>query len=136
MLVNENDRNKTAFSTSFGHFEFKRMPFGLKGAPATFQRLMNQVLLGLQGIECFVYLDDVVTFSETLEDHIIKLRKVWERLSEANIKLQPQKCFFLQREIVYLGHLCGVNGCQPDPSKVKAIDNLKPPTSLKEVQSF
>lgn len=136
VLVDPQDRQKTAFSTSFGHFEFKRMPFGLKGAPATFQRLMNQVLLGLQGIQCFVYLDDIVTFSKTLDEHITKLRTVFERLQEANLKLQPQKCFFLQKEIVYLGHLCGVNGCQPDPSKVEAIDKITPPQNLREIQSF
>lgn len=136
VLVDPQDRAKTAFSTSFGHFEFKRMPFGLKGAPATFQRLMNQVLLGLQGLQCFVYLDDVVTYGSSLSDHAYKLRNVLNRLREANLRLQPAKCFFLQTEIIYLGHLCGVNGCQPDPNKVEIIDRIKPPASIKELQSF
>lgn len=136
VLVSPEDRPKTAFSTEFGHFEFKRMPFGLKGAPATFQRLMNQVLLGLQGIQCFVYLDDCVVFGKDRADHFTKLRNVMSRLSEANLRLHPKKCFFLRKEIIYLGHHCGVDGCRPDPDKVKVIDGITPPKSLKELQSF
>lgn len=72
----ENDRQKTAFSTPTGHFEFNRMPFGLKNAPATFQRLMNTVLTGLQEIECLVYLDDIVIYSANLEEHNRRIRAV------------------------------------------------------------
>jgi hypothetical protein len=112
------------------------MPFGLKGAPATFQRLMNQVLLGLQGLQCFVYLDDVVIYGKDSKDHFFKLHNILDRLREANLKLHPQKCFFLRKEIIYLGHLCGKDGCQPDPEKVKVMDKIKVPTRLKEIQSF
>lgn len=74
------DASKTAFSVPQGHFEFTRMPFGLKNAPATFQRLMNSALSGLQGIQCFVYLDDIVVYSFDLEKHILNLFNIFDRL--------------------------------------------------------
>ena len=76
----EEDRAKTAFSTPTGHYEFLRMPFGLKSAPSTFQRLMNSVLKGLIGIRCFVYLDDVIVFGETLQEHNSRLREVFGKV--------------------------------------------------------
>ncbi|CAK1600363.1 unnamed protein product [Parnassius mnemosyne] len=83
--LNEDDRQKTAFSTQNGHYEFLRMPFGLKTAPATFQRAMNNVLRGLQGIHCLVYLDDVIIFSASLQEHMEKLRTVFDRLRKTNM---------------------------------------------------
>ena len=80
------DSHKTAFSTPFGHYEFGRMPFGLKNAPATFQRLMDLVLTGLQGTELFVYLDDIVLYANSLEEHGEKFNKLIKRLSAANLK--------------------------------------------------
>ena len=91
VLLSEKDREKTAFSTSFGHYEFVRMPFGLTGAPATFQRIMNYILTGLQGIDCFVYLDDIVVYGRNLHEHEIRLRKVFEVLRRNNLKLQTEK---------------------------------------------
>jgi hypothetical protein len=85
------DRPKTAFTTNYGHFEYKCMPFGLKGAPATFQRLMSTVLFGMQGLKCLFYLDDVLVFGETLKVHSDKLRDVFARLRLHNLKLQPDK---------------------------------------------
>lgn len=134
--INYADIEKTAFSAPLGHFQFLRMPFGLKGAPATFQRLMDQTLSGLLGTDCFVYLDDIVIYSNTIENHLIKLQTIFQRLSLAKLKLQPQKCHFLKTEIVYLGHKCSASGCEPDPEKVSAIQNIKQPTNVKEIQSF
>lgn len=74
---------KPPFQTPEGHYEFLRMPFGLTGAPSTFQRLMDRVLCGLQGVELFVYMDDIVVFASTLEEHEIKIRKLFHRLSSA-----------------------------------------------------
>lgn len=76
--MKEEDRQKTAFSTGNAHFEFNRMPFGAKGAPAVFQRLMNTVLAGLIGNTCYVYLDDIIVYSTTLDEHEHKLRKVFD----------------------------------------------------------
>lgn len=92
------DAAKTAFSTPLGHFEFRRMPFGLRNSPATFHRLMNSVLAGIQGIRCFVYLDDIVIYADTVENHSKKLREIFKRLSEHNLKLQPDKCEFMRKE--------------------------------------
>ena len=96
------DSHKTAFSAPYGHYEFDRMPFGLKNAPATFQRLMDLVLTGLQGTELFVYPDDIVLYENSLEEHDEKFNKLIERLSTANLKLQPDKCEFWLPEVAYL----------------------------------
>jgi Reverse transcriptase (RNA-dependent DNA polymerase). len=92
------DRHKTAFSTLFGHFEFNRMPFGLKSAPATFQRMMDIVLSGLQGVEMFVYMDDIVIYAKSLQEHSEKLGKLMGRLKTARLVLQPDKCQFYARK--------------------------------------
>jgi len=130
------DAHKTAFSTPHGHFQFERMPFGLKNAPATFQRLMDQTLSGLQGAELFVYMDDVVVYASSLREHDIKMNKLMERLREANLKLQPDKCEFLRHEVAYLGHIIGEDGVRPDPQKIAAVKNFPPPKSLKNVRQF
>jgi len=130
------DAHKTAFSTPHGHFQFERMPFGLKNAPATFQRLMDQTLSGLQGAELFVYMDDIVVYASSLREHDIKMDKLMERLREANLKLQPDKCEFLRHEVAYLGHIIGKDGVRPDPQKIAAVKNFPPPKSLKNVRQF
>lgn len=130
------DREKTAFTTPLGHYEFKRMPFGLKNAPATFQRLMNSVLSGLQGIECFVYLDDIVVYASSLEEHATKLIKIFERLRLNNLKLQPDKCEFLRREVSYLGHIISNEGVKPNPIKIQAIKSFPRPQCIKSIKSF
>lgn len=130
------DSPKTAFTVPQGHFEYNRMPFGLKNAPATFQRLMNNVLTGLQGNRCFVYLDDVVIHADSLENHNRKLKEVFERFSINNLKLQPDKCEFLKREVMYLGHLIAEDGVKPDPNKISAIENYPIPKNVKDIKGF
>jgi len=132
----EQDKGKTAFSTPYGHYEFNRMPFGLKNAPATFQRLMNSVLTGMQGLKCLVYLDDIVIYGSSLEDHNKRLEEVLQRLRENKLKLQPDKCEFLRKETVYLGHIISENGISPDPSKLVAIKDFPEPKRVKDIQSF
>lgn len=136
VLMDEKDRGKTAFSTGMGHFEFKRMPFGLTGSPATFQRIMNSILTGLQGLDCFVYLDDIVVYGKDLEQHERRLRKVLQALRRSNLKLNPDKCHFLRREIIYLGHKCSKQGVSPDPGRVECVKNIPPPKNVKQLQSF
>ena len=98
--MNLNDKQKTAFTTPHGHYEFNRMPFGLKNAPATFQRLMDLALTGLQGTELFVYLlDDIVIYSRSLVKHASKFKRLAERLRQANRTLQTDKCEFLRTEV-------------------------------------
>ena len=90
----EEERAKTAFTTLTGQYEYFRMPFGLKSAPSTFQRLMNGVFMGLIGTRCFVYLDDVIIFGETLQEHHARLREVFQKLRQFNLKIEPDKCEF------------------------------------------
>ena len=104
------DKQKTAFSTTQGHFEFNVMPFGLTNAPPTFQRLMECVLAGLSGAHCLVYLDDIIVFSTTFEEHVQRLVSVFGRLRAAGLKLKPKKCHFAKQQITYLGHVISANG--------------------------
>ena len=129
-------RAKTAFSTPFAHLEFTRMPFGLKNAPATFQRLMDHVLSGLQGIELFVYMDDIVIYGKSLEDHSNKLRALLGRLKEAGLTLQPEKCHFLKKQIAYLGHVISEDGLKPDSGKIEAVKNFPIPKRRKNIKQF
>ena len=130
------DRAKTAFSTLDGHFEYQRMPMGIKNAPATFQRLMDTVLTGILGTEAFVYLDDVVIYSGTLEEHDVKARRLFKRLREANWKLQPDKYDFLCPDVAYLGHIIGREGVRPNPAKVAAIKEFPRPKTVRNVRQF
>lgn len=134
--MNPEDKQKTAFSTPLGHYEFNRMPFGLKNAPATFQRLMNTVLAGLQGIDCFVYLDDIVIYGKSLSEHNERLTKIFEKLRTHNLKLQVDKCEFLRKEVAYLGHIISEKGVKPNPDKIQAILNIKTPKNQKDIKSF
>jgi hypothetical protein len=136
ILVKAEDQPKTAFSTSQGHYQYKRMPFGLKGAPATFARLMSNVLTGMQGIKCLVYLDDIVIFGETLQIHNEKLREVLGRMRKHNLKLQPDKCEFLRKEVAYLGHVITKDGIKPDERKIEAVKNFPVPTCTRTLKSF
>ena len=134
--MSSKDAHKTAFSTPYGHFQFKRMPFGLKNAPATFQRLMNSILSGLQGIELFVYLDDIVIYSTSIHEHEIKFNQLMDRLRRAKLQLQPDKCEFLRHEVKYLGHVISENGVKPDPKKIEAVSNFPRPRKSKNIKQF
>ncbi|KAI4472232.1 hypothetical protein M0802_017030 [Mischocyttarus mexicanus] len=134
--MHPDDAHKTGFSTPFGHYQFKRMPFGLKNAPATFQRTMNEILHGLQGESLFVYLDDIVIYSKDLTDHMYKFDLLMERIKTANLKLQPDKCEFLQKQVKYLGHVIGSNGVQPDPDKLSAVRKFPTPKTPKNIKQF
>lgn len=101
---------KTAFSTKQSHWEYRRLPFGLMTAPATFQKMMNAVLSGLTGTRCFVFLDDVVLYAWSLWEHNVKLREVLDRLRTYKLKLQPEKYQFLRKEVNYLGHVITEEG--------------------------
>ena len=126
----------TAFSTPEGHFEYNRMPFGLKNAPATFQRMMDTALRGLIGKHCFVYLDDIVIYGKTYQEHNENLQILFERLRQVGLKLQPDKCEYIRPELEYLGHLITKDGVKPNPKKISAVQNFKQPTNVTEVKSF
>lgn len=132
----ESDQPKTAFSTQFGHYEFYRMPFGLKTAPATFQRAMDNILKGLQGVHCMIYLDDIIIFSSTLEEHISKLTTVFQTLRKANLKIQLDKSEFFRKEVLYLGHTITKEGLKPNEDKVISVLRYPLPRTQKEIKSF
>ena len=134
--VSPEDREKTAFTTPSGLFEFKVMPFGLCNAPATFQRLMDMVLAGMQWKSCLVYLDDVIIVGKTFQDHLQNLREVFQRLREAGLKLKPTKCDFCALQVEFLGHIVSAEGVQTDPSKTEKVAQWPTPTSRREVQQF
>ena len=125
---------KTGFCLPFGKYEYLKVPFGLAQAPAYFQNLMNKVLTGLNF--AISYLDDIIIFSETPEQHLKHIQIVLKRLKEANLKMKKSKCDFFKKELHYLGHLLTRDGIKPQPAKVEALTNLKPPTSAKRVREF
>ena len=119
--MNANDKEKTAFTTGDGLRQFTVMPFGLCNAPATFERLMDQVLAGLPWEICLVYLDDIIIHASEFEEAISHLREVFLRLRTANLKLNPKKCQLFAQEVRCLGHIISKNGLATDPEKVKAV---------------
>ncbi|GBN81789.1 Retrovirus-related Pol polyprotein from transposon 297, partial [Araneus ventricosus] len=130
------DREKTAFTTGQGLWQFKVMPFGLCNAPATFERLMETVLRGLSSEACLVYLNDIIIVGRTFEEHLNNLRKVFQRVQKANLKLNPKKCRFFQREVSYLGHVISAEGVKTDPEKIKAVVDWPRPDKIHDVRSF
>jgi len=134
--VAESDREKTAFICSSGLYQFRTMPFGLCNAPATYQRFMNCLLAGLNWICCLVYLDDVIVFSTTFEEHLAHLEDILSRFRQADTLLKPTKCRFAVEEVEYLGHLVSSEGVRPDPKKVDKLRKYPSPTTVTEVRAF
>jgi hypothetical protein len=141
--IEEQDREKTAFITPDGLYQFRVYPFGLKSAPSQFQRTMDLVLGGLRWTACLVYLDDVLVFGKDLQEHLERLELVLIALREANLKLKLKKCLFVEIELKVLGHVVNAEGIRPDPEKVRAVMEFKPPSTgvtknegIKLVQSF
>eukprot|EP00731_Ephydatia_muelleri_P003311 Em0001g3311a len=130
------DREKTAFTTPYGLYQFCVMPFGLCNAPSTFQRLMELVLAGLHWSSCLVYLDDIIIYSRTVKEHLTRLEEVLERLQAAGMKLKPKKCRLLRRKVNYLGYIVSSGGVQTDPLKVESILSWPSPTTQKELRQF
>ncbi|KRZ52308.1 Retrovirus-related Pol polyprotein from transposon 17.6 [Trichinella nativa] len=134
--VADEDKEKSAFATPFGLYQFRVMPFGLCNAPATFQRLMETVLCGLHWTTCMVYLDDIIVFSKDAAEHLEKLEEVFSRLQGAGLKIKPSKCHLFQKRVKYLGHVVSRDGVQPDPEKIKAVEQWPSPKCGKELQQF
>jgi hypothetical protein len=133
----DEDKEKTAFATPRGGlYQFTTMPFGLCNAASTFERIIERTLAGLQWQIAVLYLDDIVVFGKSFEDHLCNLRKVFDRLFEAGLKLKPKKCQFLQEEISFLGHIVSKFGIKTDPAKVAAVKEMKRPETVTQVKSF
>ncbi|XP_076840784.1 uncharacterized protein LOC143485286 [Brachyhypopomus gauderio] len=132
----EGDKQKTAFCTPFGLFEFNRMPFGLCNAPSTFQRLMERIFGDERFQSLLLYLDDIVVFSSSFEDHLQRLELVFERLQHHQLKLKFDKCHFFQTEVRYLGHVISAEGVSTDPDKIQVVADWARPQTVKELRSF
>jgi hypothetical protein len=131
------DKAKTAFSVGRGGlYQFLTMPFGLCNAPATFQRLMEKVLMGLQWEIAVLYLDDIIVFGRTVPEHLSRLEQVFDRLRKAGLKLKPSKCAILKRKVEFLGHVVSAQGVEVDPAKTQKVAEWPTPASLTEVRSF
>ena len=134
--VKPEDRKKTAFSTKFGLFEFNMLPFGLAHAPAAFQRIMDAILQGLKWESCLVYLDDIIIFSPTFEQHLKHLEAVFQRLTDAGLTINPSKCQFCVPEVKYLGHLVSAAGVRTSPEYNEAVRSFARPTTARQVKQF
>ncbi|KRZ65622.1 Retrovirus-related Pol polyprotein from transposon 17.6, partial [Trichinella papuae] len=134
--VDEADRPKTAFSTPFGLYQFRVMPFGLCNAPATFQRLMDVALRGLTWSSCLAYLDDIIVFGRTAQEHTDRLERVLQRIAETGLKLKPQKCHLMRKTVRFLGHVLSENGMSTDEEKIRAVKEWPTPCCPSEVRQF
>ncbi len=132
----EMDKAKAAFVSHVGLFQFTKMPFGLCNAPSTFQRLMESVLAGLTWEECLVYLDDIIIYAKSFEEHLNRLKHVFERLREGGLKIKLEKCNILVEEVKYLGHTVTKDGVKPDIRKLDCIKTWPTPLTADELQSF
>ena len=133
--VAEKDRGKTAFTAGAGLFQFNVMPFGLRGAPATFQRLMDVVLTGM-GEYSAAYMDDVVIFSMTWEDHLQHIRQVLQKLQDVGLTIKGRKCQFGMQQCTYLGHVVGMGCLRPEAGKVEAVKQFPTPSTKSDVRTF
>ena len=129
-------KEMVAFCTKSGVYTWKVLGMGLCGAPATFERLMEQVMDGLQWESLLVYLDDVIVFSATEETHVARLDQMLARLKQANLKIKVSKTHLLRSEVEFLGHIVNEDGIHTDPSKIKAIQDLPSPTTYRHLRSF
>jgi hypothetical protein len=125
--IDPKDIDKTAFRAKSGHWAYRRMTFGLKTAPATLQKMMNNVLCGLTGTRCFAFLDDIAIYANSMADHDRKLRDIFTR---------PDKCEFLRKEVTFLGHKISETGVEPDARQVESIENLPTPSTPKQLKRF
>ncbi|GBN33683.1 Transposon Ty3-I Gag-Pol polyprotein [Araneus ventricosus] len=126
------DQDKTAFICPFGTYKYLCMPFGLRNAPATFQRLIDKFRAGLKNVFALSYLDDIIILSETFDQHINDLQIVFERLSLFKLHDNREKCHFACDRVKYLGHWITANGIEVDQEKVSAIQKIPVPTNVKE----
>lgn len=133
--LSEQSKKLTAFNTPFGHFHFRVLPFGLHGAPLVFQRMMDHILRETEPFAA-AYLDDIIIFSETWEQHLQHLSEILTRIRTAGLTIRPEKCSFAKPETVYLGHVLGHGVIRPEKGKLEAIQHAKQPTTKKQVRSF
>ncbi|KAI5155156.1 hypothetical protein ENBRE01_3496, partial [Enteropsectra breve] len=136
IAINPEDIPKTAFQTSTGLYEYVRMPFGLANAPAMFQRTMDYIFKEEKGKFVHIYLDDIIVFSSTKEEHEAHLKVVLKRLKEAGMKMKESKCHFFKTELSLLGYKVKADSIAPLDERVKSIKDFPLPKTMKELRSF
>ena len=134
--LKEEDIPKSAFVCKYGHFEMTGMPFGLNNSASTFQRTMEMALQGLQWITCLIYIDDIIVFGRTFEEHVQRIGQVFERIREAGLKLKPAKCNMFEQEVIFLGHVVSGEGVRPSPVNITKILDWPEPRTAKQVKQF
>ena len=135
--IDEQHKERTAFTVGpLGFFEYNRMPMGLANAPATYQRVMEECLGDLHLRICFIYLDDIIIFAKSFEEHLERLQMVFEKLREAGIKLSPKKCSLFMKRVRYVGHIVSESGIEPDGEKIAKVLDWPTPTSREQVRQF
>jgi hypothetical protein len=130
------DREKTAFVTRNGQYQFKVVPFGLTGAPGAFCRYMDDTLRDIMWKRCLVYVDDIIVWAKDIKEHMKALEEVFERLLKAGLKLKLSKCEFFMEEVEYLGFIIGHGVVGLSPAKVRSIESIPPPRTIKQLQRF
>ncbi len=136
VAVAEKDKQKTAFCIPFGLFEYNHLPYGLSNGPSTFQRLMERIFSDESFQSVLLYLDDVIVFSSTVEQHLERLERVLQRFRHHDLKVKHSKCCFFQKEVRYLGHVISSEGVSTDPEKIQAVAEWARPQTAKELRSF
>ena len=136
VCIREGNEWKTAFNTPLGHFEYLVMPFGLSNAPAVFQALVNDILRDMLNHFVFVYLDDILIFSENMEKHIQQVRLVLRRLLDNKLFVKPEKCEFHVSKVSFQGFIFAQGPLQPDPTKIQAVEEWPVPMTRKQLQRF
>ena len=132
--LDDESKQYVVINTHKGLFRYNRLPFGVSSAPAIFQRIMESLLQGMPGVA--VYLDDILVFGKSEEEHLSALEQVLNRLEEAGLLLNRGKCVFMAESVAYLGHIVDAQGLHPDPDKVRAIEEAPPPQCISELKSY
>ena len=136
LLIDQESREVTAFSTPEGLYQWKVLPLGMKTSGAAFQRVMDKIFEKLQPSKVVVYIDDVTVLSPTMEQHLADLDEVFQRIHQAGLKISYSKCKIAQTEVKVLGHHISEKGIRPSEDKVKAVLQIAPPTTVRGIKSF
>jgi len=134
--IRKGDEWKTAFRTPYGHYQYRVMPYGLVNAPATFQTMINEILREFLDQAVVVYIDDILIYSETVEEDIFLVRKVLQRLLEYRMAISLEKSVFHVKKVYFLGYVVATNGVTMNEKKVESIKSWKAPASVKDIQIF
>ena len=134
--VRENDIPKTAFITKYGLYEHVTMRMGMKNSSATFQRCMEASLLGLTWESCLVYLDDIVVYAKTFQEHVERVDMVLDRIEKAGLKLKPDKCHLFRKEVHFLGHIISGQGVRPSPENVAKVLQFSAPETVTQARAL